>query len=131
MPTNILDFGEGTLTLGGNEYICQVQRARLIPSNERQRIVTACGVTSRFVNEEFSLALTFVQDWHSGGISQYLWANYNTNKAFVFSPADDNTPSMSGTLTVPRPTFGGDALQPLTDDVVAPIVGTPSLTVDA
>lgn len=129
--TNILDFGHGTLTIGGTEVICQIANATLIPSNTRQDIVTACGTTSRYVSERFEFRLRFAQDWHAGGISKYLWDNYNTDKSFVFSPDDDLTPKMTGTLTCPRPSFGGEAQQPLMDDVTASVVGTPTLTTDA
>jgi hypothetical protein len=131
MTTNILDFGDGTLSLGGTDHICQVIAATLIPSNTRQDIVTGCGTTTRYINERFDLRIRFVQDWHSAGISKYLWDHYNQNVAFVFSPAADNTPSMAGNLTCPRPSLGGDAGTPLVDDVTCPIVGTPTLTVDS
>lgn len=131
MATNILDFGHGTLTLGGTEMICQVMAATVIPSNTRQDIETACGTTTRFIKERFDFRIRFVQDWHTNGISNYLWNNYNTDKAFVFSPSADNTPSIAGTLTCPRPAFGGNAGEALVDDVVAAVVGGVIVTPDA
>lgn len=128
--TNILDFGHGTLTLGGTEMICQIIAAQVVPSNTRQDIVTACGTTSRYVNERFDFRLRFAQDWAASGISKYLWDNYNTDKAFVFSPDPDGSPKVTGTLTCPRPSFGGDAGQPLVDDVTATVVGTVTVTAD-
>lgn len=132
MATNILDFGHGTLTLGGNEFICQIMAAQAVASNTQQDIVTACGTTTRFINEKWTLRLRFAQDWHTSpvGISKYLNDNYNTDKAFVFSPSVDNTPSMAGNLTCPRPSFGGDADQPLVDDLVCPVVGGVIITAD-
>lgn len=130
MSTNVIDFVQGTLTLGGAEQICQIQNATLVASNTRQDIVTACGTTTRYVNERFDLRLRFVQDWTAGGISTYLWDHYNTDTAFVFSPSADSTPKMSGTLTCPRPSFGGDAQQPLTDDLTAAVKGTPTRVLD-
>jgi len=130
MPTNVRDFGEGTLTFGASDYICQVQAAVLVASNTRQDIVTACGTTSRFINEQFELRFRYLQDWTSAGISTYLFNAYNTDVAFTFSTDPDNTPLMSGTLTVARPSFGGETQQPLSDDLVCPVVGVPSLTVD-
>jgi hypothetical protein len=131
MTTNILDFGHGTLTLGGGEMICQILSAQLIPSNTRQDIMTACGTTTRFIQEQFDMRMRFMQDWHSSGISKYLWDHYNTDVAFNFSPSADGTPSVAGNLTCPRPMLGGDAQTPLEDDVVAPVVGGVILTADA
>ena len=130
MPTNVRDFGEGTLTFGASDYICQVQSCIQVSSNTRQDIVTACGTTSRFINEQFELRVRFLQDWTSAGVSKYLWDNYNTNVAFTFSTDPDDTPMMSGTLTIPRPSFGGEAQQVLVDDLTFPIVGTPTPTAD-
>jgi len=131
MTTFIMDFGDGTLSLGGTDHICQVMSAVLAGSNTRQDITTGCGTTTRFINERFELQVRFVQDFRTGGISKYLWDHYNTDVAFVFSPAADNTPSVAGTLTCPRPKLGGDAGTPCIDDLTMPCVGTPTLTGDA
>lgn len=131
MPANILDFGEGTLVLGATDHICQVMACRVVPSNTRQDVVTACGTKTRFINQRYDLVVQFAQDWHSAGISKYLWDHFNEDVAFTFSPADDNTPSMAGTVTCCEPTLGGDAGQPCIDQVVLPCVGRPTLTADA
>ena len=131
MATNILDFGHGTLKLGGSEFICQITAATLVASNTRQDIVTACGTTSRFINERWDFIISFAQDWHTGGISKYLWDNYNTEKTFSFSPSADSSPKVDGNLTCPRPTFGGDADQPLMDTVTCSVVGGVIVTADA
>lgn len=130
MATNVRDFGEGVLTFGGSDYICQVEACTLVASNTRQDIVTACGTTSRFINEQFELRVRFLQDWTSAGVSKYLWDHYNTDVAFTFSTDPDDTPLMSGTLTIPRPSFGGETQQPLRDDQTFPVVGIPTLTAD-
>lgn len=130
MPTNIRDFGEGELSFGASDFICQVEACVLVASNTRQDIVTACGTTTRFINEQFELRVRFLQDFTAAGISKYLWDNYNTAVAFTFSTDPDGTPEVSGTLTVPRPSLGGETQQALRDDLVFPVVGVPTLTTD-
>jgi hypothetical protein len=130
MTTNISDFGHGTLTLGGTETICQITNATLSGSNTRQDILTACGTTSRYINERFDFRVRFAQDWTAGGISAFLWDHYNQEVGFVFSPDPDGTPKMSGTLVCPRPSMGGDAGQPMVDDLTAPVVGVPTRVLD-
>lgn len=130
MTTNVSTFGQGTLKLGATDHICQIQGAVMRASNNRQDVVTACGTTTTFVNERFDFLVRFVQDWTSAGISNYLWDHYNQDVTFEFSPDPDGTPKLTGTVTCPRPSMGGDALQPLVDDLVIPVVGTPTKTVD-
>lgn len=131
MPTVVMDFGEGTLTFGGGaNRICQVTSCVVQASNTEQVLAPACGVKTRFINERFTMSASFLQDWSASGISRYLYDNYNTDVAFTFSPDPDATPLVSGTLTVPRPSLGGMALQPMEDTLVFPIVGVPTVSSD-
>ena len=128
--TVITEFGHGTFKLGGNEFICQVIAWNSQPSNTRRVVTTACGTSTRFVNETFDVTVQFLQDWSAGGISKYMWDNYDTDVSFEFSPDPDLTPKLAGTVTCPRPAMGGGALDVLTDTQTFCGVGIPTLTAD-
>jgi hypothetical protein len=130
MSAYVMEFGHGTLTLGANEFICQIQSATIAGANTRRDISTACGTSSKFILDRADLTITFLQDWTASGISRYLADHFNQDVAFSFSTDPDGTPLAAGNVTCARPSFGGDALAPLVDTLTLPCVGIPTISSD-
>lgn len=133
MTVNVMVPANGTLTLGtSGDVICQMVSVMIVPTQPDVRTETMCEVVVTPGQESFTMELDFLQDWHTTGISHYLWNHAGQTVAFTFEPTADGTPAMAGNLRVKRPTFGGAAGQHARDRMSLPLVGAPtSYTPDA
>lgn len=120
----------GTLTLGGSDFHCQVI-VGLVATEQTDSIIDAmCGRVTTPGPVGYYLDLTYFQDWSSSGISKYLWdAADDATAAFSFSPQEDGTPGMTGTVYLKKPAaFSGAPRQPAQDRVRMPCTAKPTLT---
>lgn len=124
-----------TLTFAGAvDYACHVNRAELVPSPGKATTFTPLcpdGAVTEFGADTFVLALEGVQDWSADGLARLLWENAGDEIPFALNaygtaPAAD-TPSMTGTVVVVRPPYGGSAEAFAELDLELPVVGVPVL----
>jgi hypothetical protein len=117
-------------TVGGTAFECQLNSWNLDPGAEdgdRQYTYCPDGAFIEETDDEPTLELTFFSDWRSGGISDFLWSNANTEAAFVLDHHPDIVGEhvrWSGKVLVKPAPVGGDARATETTEVTLQIVGT-------
>ena len=110
--TNNTDTGDTTLTFGGN------------PDDP-----TASGAIVEDTDPDWTLDVTFLSDWASGGISDYLTVHDGETVAFTI----DHLPNQVGEhvrfvgqVKLQAPTVGGDAGATEETDVSLKVAGAPT-----
>lgn len=120
-----------TFTLGATAFECQVKSWQIVNNTEDgERQFTFCpdGEFYEEADDTYALELTFFSDWRSGGISDFLVANNQTNVAFQL----DHHPAIvgehvrwTGTVKVKAPTVGGEVRTTEMTEVTLPVIGKP------
>jgi hypothetical protein len=134
MSASVLQPTAGTLKLGGTEFICQVVVGLVTVDQAQSRVEAMCETVLTFGQPLYLLDVDFLQDWHTSGISWYLWNHGDPPQTvtFEFSPGVDSTPKMAGSVQVCLPrAFGGTAKEPARDRIQMPCTARPTLTADS
>lgn len=133
MPIKSTRFGPGTFKLGtapGTDYSCQVQSMGLNPEkDEGDAIQTLCGDSvPGAINYTYKLDGVLLQDYATGGITQYAWTNRAKAMPFEFTPNTAATAKWAGTVVVDPMAVGtsdGTLGDVLTADISWSVVGEP------
>lgn len=138
MPIESYKIFEGTLTIGAGplDASAQVQSAAVIPSEKVKETDPEPVLSGDELEGSSSASLTyrlkgkFLQDGTAGGVVAYSWTNAGDEVAFVLTPNDDASPTITGTVRVIPLQIGGDVSK--TDraksDFDWQIIGTPTPT---
>lgn len=136
MPAHSQKLKFITFTLNGTQFQCQVSEWQLVNNtDDGEKLYSFCGPPEddgEFREEaepDFALDLKFFSDWRSNGISDFLWANDQTDAAFVL----DHHPTIvgehvrwSGNVRIKAPTVGGPARTTEMTEVTLPVIGQPT-----
>lgn len=76
--------------------------------------------------EEFTLAVTFLQDLTAAGVVDWSWVNAGDTAAFIFVPNTVADRSVTGTVRIRRLNIGGDVKKKNTSEVEFTIIGVPT-----
>lgn len=118
--------------LGGNEFQVQVTTWNMNNNTaDGEQTHTFGGDDSSFIDEadpDYSLTLTVLADWRSGGISRWLQEQDNNTVSFQL----DHHPGVvgehvrwTGEVKIKAPSVGGDVRTTETQSVTLPCVGKP------
>jgi hypothetical protein len=117
------------------DYECHVSAVELVPEQEVIDYQTLCpdGSFSALGRESFALNITAVQDWSADGFTRFCWENAGKEAQVKFRPdaaagaiSTDN-PEWQATVTIPRPSVGGEVSTFATSEMVFPVKGVPVL----
>jgi hypothetical protein len=136
MPVKSVRFGPGTFKLGtapGTDYSCQVQSMGLVPTkDEGEAITTLCGESiPGSINYTYGLEGVLLQDYATGGISQYAWTNRGKSVPFEFVPNTAGVAKWAGNVIVDPLEIGtsdGALGDVLVSDIAWSVVGEPTPT---
>ena len=97
------------------DYECHVSAVELAPEQEVIDYQTLCpdGSFQALGREKFALNITAVQDWSADGFTRFCWENAGKEAEVKFtpsgiSPVSADNPMWLATVTIPRPTVGGE-----------------------
>jgi len=125
-----LYYEDVVLTLDGDDYEAAASTATLTPSVST---TTFYGLTpdAHFPESstDWSLDLTFVQDWDSASsLSRFLWNNQGTEiTGAILKPRSGSGPSFTMDLHIVAGSIGGDTRSFATTSVSLPVKGVPTL----
>jgi len=125
-----LYYEDVVLTLDGDDYEAAASTATLTPSVST---TTFYGLTpdAHFPESstDWSLDLTFVQDWDSASsLSRFLWNNQGTViTGATLKPRSGSGPSFTMDLHIVAGSIGGDTRSFATTSVSLPVKGVPTL----
>lgn len=120
-----------TFDLGGTEYQAQVSTWNLENNTDDPAIVYVFAENEEFAedaDESYALSMTFFSDWRSAGISDFLWANDGTDRAFQLDHHPDIPAEhvrWAGTVRIKAPNVGGDVRTTEVTEVTLQCVGKP------
>ena len=131
-----------TFTLDGTDYQCQVQTWNIANNtDDGEKFYSFCTDGTTFdeadtefreeADDDYALEVTFFADWRSAGISDFLWANDQTNVTFQLDHHPDIAAEhvrWNGTVKIKAPSVGGDVRTTEMTEVTLPIIGKPTFT---
>ncbi|MGH3099022.1 MAG: hypothetical protein ACRDMV_23795, partial [Streptosporangiales bacterium] len=82
----------------------------------------------------YALSLTFLSDWQADGISDFLWSNDGQTVDFTLDHLPDVATQhvqWTGSCQIKAPNAGGDVRTTESQEVVLPVVGTPTYVPNA
>jgi hypothetical protein len=102
-----------TFSLGATNFECQVKTWKMTnktPTGAQMYTFCSSGVFREQTTADWELDITFFSDWTSGGISDFLYTNDQTDALFQLDHHPDITGEhvrWSGTCRVVAPDVGG------------------------
>lgn len=133
-PTGVHVMRNIVFTLETVDYANQVTKARLVPDTPIQTIRTLVpdGVVQDVDSTVWTLELSGVQNWLSGGLADALNDNAGNEVDIVLQPRVGTGQSKVTFVAIAVPVeFGGEQGNFRTFEVELPIVGTPAFSVSA
>lgn len=116
------------LTFDETEFQAQATRARLVPDQNIQTLRTLVpdGVITDVDSAVWTLELSGVQDWETGGLANYLHTNAGSIVEVVMAPVN-TTGKKQATFDVRiiEPPFGGDQGSFAMIELELPVQGQP------
>jgi hypothetical protein len=132
--SNPIVFRNGLVKFGSTDFTNQVTKARLIPDTPSQTLRTLVpdGTVTDVDSTSWTLELTFLQDWETGGLAAYLNTN-NGSLITVTLAAVAGTGKKQATFSVRcvPVDFGGEQGNFLTSEVTLNIQGSPTFGTQA
>lgn len=116
MPPKHFRTGPGTLTLGdstGTDFSAQVTSCTVTPV-AGDKITVLSGET--IGDYTATLAVTFLQDLTTSGITEYTWTNAGTTVAFEFTPKTSLGAKIAGQVTIDPIAVGGEVATSATSE---------------
>lgn len=120
-----------TFALGVSQFECQVKTWKLTnktPTGQQQYTFCPTGVFREQTTADWELALTFFSDWTVNGISDFLYANDQTDQTFQLDHHPDialEHVRWNGTVRVVAPDVGGAYGDTEESTVTLGVFGTP------
>ena len=115
----------------GDAYSCQITAATVSAQAKLLTVpATMCSPESQSASASgWNLDVGYLQDWgDTGSLSQYLFDNDGSAKAFEIKPTDPAMPTISGTCWVVSGAYGGDMGANLVATVTMPLTNKPTIT---
>lgn len=125
-------FTEVTFTVDDVSYSCPVTRAEFTAQAKLLQSVTLCGVRGAVGRSTYQLELEGEQDWFEGvdSLCRFLFENEGEKSEITIDwTASDGSGhvTMTGTVTIVAPPFGGTADELGVFAITMPADGKPSL----
>lgn len=126
--TGVWVMRDATVTLETVEYANQVAKARLVPDTpiQQYRTLVPDGAISDIDSSTWTLELTGVQKWTTGGLALALNTAAGTQLTLVLTPKNGtgNATATCEVIAMPVP-FGDEQGKFPTFEVTLPVVGSP------
>lgn len=122
---------DAVLKLGGTTFTNQVWRARLVPDTpvQQQRTLVPDGTISDVDSASWTLELTGVQDYETGGLGAYMNTNAGSQVAFVLAPkSGTGKKQAAGTCIIMSVPFGGEQGEFAQFEAELPVIGSPTFS---
>lgn len=133
-PTGVHVMRNVVLTIGATDYANQVTKARLVPDTPIQTIRTLVpdGVVQDVDSTVWTLELSGVQNWLTGGLADALNDAAGTELSIVLQPKSGTGQSTATFTIIAMPVeFGGEQGNFRTFEGEFPVVGAPTFGVSA
>lgn len=121
---------DAIVTIDSDDFAAAVSSAKLIPSASLVKFkgLKSTAVFTDVTSAEWSLELTFAQDWvTAGSLSRYLLTNEGAIKAAEIAPQSGAGPSFTMNIVITPGQIGGNVDQVPTATVTLGVQGKPTL----
>jgi hypothetical protein len=119
---------DALITFDDTEYQAQVTKARLVPDQNIQtmRTLVPDGVITDVDSAMWTLELSGVQDWETGGLAAYLHSEAGNIVTVTLAPRNATGKKMATfDVRVVEPPFGGDQGAFAIVEMEMPVQGQP------
>lgn len=117
------------VSFGGTAYANQVTKARLVPDTPIQQLRTLVpdGTVTDVDSTQWSLELSGIQDWETGGFAAYCNTNNGALVTAIIAPkVGSGKRQATVSVRIVPVDFGGDQGAFATFDATFPVNGTPT-----
>lgn len=128
-----LFLANATVQIGTDSYEQALSSVELTPTTSTVQFkgLTPTAIFNFATPSTWVAALTFAQDWATAGsLANYLFANEGESVTMTFVPAvdDDDSPTITATVTIVPGSIGGAGGAVSTSTVSLPVDGKPTIT---
>jgi hypothetical protein len=127
-PTGAFVLKDAIVKFGATTFTNQVTKARLVPDVNRETLRTLVpdGIVQD-VTTTWTLELSGVQDWETGGLAAYMNTNAGSTVTAVIAPRTGSGKQQATVSVLIQPVdFGGEQGNWNTFDATLGVVGTPT-----